>query len=157
VETFFWATTLAAQTVRTPFGLRFSLPMAIAQRIVLGPLPPTDDGARAFANPQVEDLARRIFVVEDKAATAAYPDRQPTRMTVVFRDGTRQTLSAERILGESDHPLPDGALEAKFATLVDQTWGGGAAGAWHDLARIEEISDIRRLIDRWRAAVRSRR
>src|SRR5215470_11586308 len=50
VETFFWAATLAAQTVRTPFGLRFSLPMAIAQRIVMGPLPLTDDGARAFGN-----------------------------------------------------------------------------------------------------------
>jgi 2-methylcitrate dehydratase PrpD len=157
VETFFWAATLAGQTVRTPFGLRFSLPMAIAQRIVLGPSGLIDDGSRAFGNPQVDDLARRVFVVEDKAATAAYPDCQPTRLTVTFRDGTRQTLSAARILGESDHPLPDGALEAKFATLVDQTWGGGAAGAWRDLARIEEISDIRRLIDRWRAAVRSRR
>jgi 2-methylcitrate dehydratase PrpD len=157
VETFFWAATLAGQTVRTPFGLRFSLPMAIAQRIVLGSSGLTDDGSRAFGNLQVEDLARRVFVVEDKAATAAYPDCQPTRLTVTFRDGTRRTLSAARILGESDHPLPDGALEAKFVTLVDQTWGGGAAGAWRDLARIEEISDIRRLIDRWRAAVRSRR
>jgi 2-methylcitrate dehydratase PrpD len=157
VETFFWAATLAGQTVRTPFGLRFSLPMAIAQRIVLGPSGLTDDGSRAFCNPQVEDLARRVFVVEDKAATAAYPDCQPTRMTVTFRDGTRQTLSAARILGESDHPLPNGVLEAKFVALVDQTWGGGAAGVWRDLARIEEISDIRRLIDRWRAAVRSRR
>jgi 2-methylcitrate dehydratase PrpD len=153
VETFFWAATLAGQTVRTPFGLRFSLPMAIAQRIVLGPLPLVDDGGRAFGNPQVEELARRIFVVEDKAATAAYPDRQPTRMTVTFRDGTRQTLSAARILGESDHPLPDGALEAKFIALVDATWGAGAADAWRDLARIEEISDIRQLIDRWRGAI----
>jgi 2-methylcitrate dehydratase PrpD len=149
VATFFWAATLAAQTVRTPFGLRFSLPMAIAQRIVLGPLPLTDDGAGAFSNPQVDDLAHRVFVVEDKAATAAYPDRQPTHMTVTFRDGARETLSAERILGESDHPLPGGALEAKFVALVDATWGGGAAGAWRDLARIEEISDIAQLIDRW--------
>jgi 2-methylcitrate dehydratase PrpD len=149
VETFFWAATLAAQTVRTPFGLRFSLPMAIAQRIVLGPMPLTDDGARAFGNLPVEDLARRIFVVEDKAATAAYPDRQPTRMTVTFRDGTRHTLSAERILGESDHPLPDGALEAKFVAIVDEAWGGGGASAWRDLARIDEISDIRQLIERW--------
>jgi hypothetical protein len=76
---------------------------------------------------------------------------------VTFRDGARQTLSAERILGESDHPLPDGALEAKFISLVDETWGCGAAGAWRDLARIEEISDIRLLIDRWRAAIGSRR
>jgi 2-methylcitrate dehydratase PrpD len=157
VETFFWAATLAAQAVRTPFGLRFSLPMAIAQRIVLGPLPLTDDGARAFANPQVEDLARRVFVVEDKEATAAYPDRQPTRLTVTLRDGTRETLSAERILGESDHPLPDGALEAKFVALVDGAWGGGAAAAWRDLARIDEIADIGQLIDRWCAAIRSRR
>ena len=50
VETFFWAATLAGQTVRTPFGLRFSLPMAIAQRIVLGAPRLTDDGARAFAD-----------------------------------------------------------------------------------------------------------
>src|SRR5262249_36645547 len=54
VETFFWAATLAAQSVRTPFGLRFSLPMAMAQRIVLGPLPLTDESARVFGNPQVE-------------------------------------------------------------------------------------------------------
>ena len=149
VETFFWAATLVAQTVRTPFGLRFSLPMAIAQRIVLGPLPLTDDGARAFGNPQVEDLARRIFVIEDKAATAAYPERQPTRLMVSLRDGTRQTLSAERILGESDHPLPDGVLDAKFVALAEKAWDGGAAGAWRDLARIDEISDIRQLIERW--------
>jgi 2-methylcitrate dehydratase PrpD len=155
IETFFWAATLAAQTVRTPFGLRFSLPMAIAQRIVLGPLPLTDDGARAFGNPRVEDLARRIFVVEDKAATAAYPDHQPIRMTVTFCDGTRQMLGAERILGESDHPLPEGALEAKFIALVEEAWGGGAAAAWRDLARIEEIADIRRLVDRWRGAIGS--
>ena len=87
VETFFWAATLSGQTVRTPFGLRFSLPMAIARRIVHGPVPLTDDGARAFADAHVAALAARIYVVEEKAFTAAYPDRQPTRMTVKFRDG----------------------------------------------------------------------
>jgi 2-methylcitrate dehydratase PrpD len=153
VETFFWAATLAGQTVRTPFGLRFSLPMAIAQRIVLGAPRLTDDGARAFGDPQVAALARKVFVIEDKEATAAYPDRQPTRMTVTFRDGTQHLLSSDRILGESDHPLPDGALEAKFISLVDETWVGGAANAWRDLMRIEEIADIGRLIDCWRAAI----
>ncbi len=154
VETFFWAATLAGQTARTPFGLRFSLPMAIAQRIVLGPMRLTDDGARGFADPRVARLARAIFVVEDKAATAAYPDRQPTRMTVTFRDGTSETLSAERIIGENDHPLPDGALEAKFIELTGEAWGGAAPGIWRDLGRIEEIADVRSLIDDWRNAAR---
>ena len=157
VETFFWAATLAAQTARTPFGLRFSLPMAIAQRIVLGPLPLTDNGDRTFGNPQVDDLARRIFVVENKVATDAYPERQPTRMSLTLRDGTRQTLSAERILGESDHPLPDGVLEAKFVTLVNEGWGGGATTAWRDLVHIDEISDIRQLVERWCGIIGSRR
>ena len=71
METFFWAATLSGQTVRTPFGLRFSLPMAIARRIVHGPVSLTDDGARAFADAHVAALAARIYVVEEKAFTAA--------------------------------------------------------------------------------------
>ena len=146
VETFFWAATLSGQTVRTTFGLRFSLPMAIARRIIHGPVPLTDDGARGFADAQVAALAARIFVVEEKAFTDAYPDRQPTRMTVRFRDGSSEILTAERIRGESDYPLPEALLCAKFVELVDQSWG---AGAWHNLARIEEIEDVSLLIAGW--------
>jgi 2-methylcitrate dehydratase PrpD len=149
VETFFWAATLSSQTVRTPFGLRFSLPMAIARRIIHGPVPLADDGALIFAGAEVAALAARIFVVEEKAFTDAYPDRQPTRMTVRFRDGSSQILTTERILGESDYPLPEALLRAKFVELVDQSWGAGAAGAWHNLARIEEIEDVSLLITGW--------
>jgi 2-methylcitrate dehydratase PrpD len=150
VQTFFWAATLSGQTVRTPFGLRFSLPMAIARRINHGPVPLTDDGSRAFADAQVAALAARIYVVEDKAFTDAYPDRQPTQMTVKFRDGSTESLGAERILGESDYPLPESMLQAKFVELVDQSWGAGAASAWRNLARIDEIEDVSRLIAGWR-------
>jgi 2-methylcitrate dehydratase PrpD len=149
VETFFWAATLSGQTVRTPFGLRFSLPMAIARRIIHGPVPLTDDGAHAFADAQVAALAARTYVVEAKAFTDAYPDRQPTRMTVKFRDGTTESLSAERILGECDYPLPEAILQAKFVELVEQSWGAGAVAAWRDLARIEEIEDVSLLITGW--------
>ncbi|MBO0742745.1 MAG: MmgE/PrpD family protein, partial [Hyphomicrobiaceae bacterium] len=72
VDTFFWAASLAAQAVRTPFGLRFSLPMAIARRIVHGRVALTDDGERAFRDPAVAALAKRVFVVEDTAASSAY-------------------------------------------------------------------------------------
>jgi 2-methylcitrate dehydratase PrpD len=125
--------------------------MSIARRIIHGPVPLTDDGARAFADAHVAALAARIFVVEDKTFTAAYPDRQPTRMTVRFREGSSESVSAERILGESDYPLPEAMLEAKFAELVDQSWGIGSAGAWRDLIRIEEIGDVSRLIAGWRS------
>ena len=85
IETFFMAATMGQQSVRTPFGLsllasRWSLPAAHRPR----PGALTDDGTRAFADPAVEHSAR-VFVTEEKAATAAYPERQPTRMTVVMR------------------------------------------------------------------------
>src|SRR5215470_20274148 len=118
VATFFWAATLAGQSVRTPFGLRFSLPMAIAQRIVHGPVPLTDDGARGFADAQVAALAARIFVVEEKAFTDAYPDRQPTRVRITFKDGRSETAACERMLGEWDHPLPIATLQTKFVELT---------------------------------------
>ena len=149
VETFFWAATLSGQTVRTPFGLRFSLPMAIARRIIHGPVPLTDDGAHAFADERIAALAARIYVVEVKAFTDAYPDRQPTQMTVKFRDGTTESLSAERILGECDYPLPEAILQAKFVELVERGWDAGAVAAWRDIARIEDFEDVSLLIAGW--------
>jgi 2-methylcitrate dehydratase PrpD len=150
VETFFWAATLSAQTVRTPFGLRFSLPMAIARRIIHGPASLIDDGARAFADAEVAALAARIFVTENQSFTDGYPDLQPTRMTVKFRDGSSEMLCAERILGEWDYPLTDSILQGKFVELTDQSWGTDAIHAWRDLAHIEEIEDVSLLISGWR-------
>jgi len=155
VDTFFWAATLAAQTVRTPFGLRFSLPMAIARRIVHGRVALTDDGDRAFCDPAVAALAKRVFVVEDKAASSTYPDRQPTRVRITFKDGRSETAGSERMLGEWDYPLPIAALQAKFVELVEGAWGGGGVRAWTELSRIEEVGDVRKLVAGWREDMRA--
>jgi 2-methylcitrate dehydratase PrpD len=155
IETFFMAATMGQQSVRTPFGCRFSIPMLVAQRIVHGPMPLTDDGTRAFADPVVRELAGRVFVSEDKAATAAYPERQPTRMRIVLRDGRSRMIASERILGESDQPLPSGALEAKFVALTDASWGNAAANAWRDLNGIADVPDVGQLIAGWRSICRT--
>src|ERR1051326_6427118 len=95
---------------------------------------------------------RRIWRAESLSSRTSQP--RPL-IWVGLRPAPRHSLSAERILGESDHPLPDRALEAKFAALVDEPWSGGAASAWRDLARIDEISDIRQLIEGWCATIKS--
>lgn len=152
IRTFFMAATMGQQRVRTPFGLCFSIPMVVARRIAHGALTLTDDGTRAFADPVVQDLAQRIFVTEDQAATAAYPDRQPTAMMVTFSDGRTETLAFERILGESDHPLPAGTLEAKFASLTRMAWPEPVVvAAQRALARIDEIPDMGGLVKDWHA------
>jgi 2-methylcitrate dehydratase PrpD len=149
IRTYFMAATMGQQTVRTPFGCRFSIPILVARRIVHGSTPLTDDCTRAFADRRVIDLAQRVFVSEDQQATAAYPDRQPTHMTLILRDGTSQAVSAERILGESDHPLPPAALEAKFMELAGQAWGDKVKRIWTQLVGIQDVADVSRMVAQW--------
>ena len=156
IETFFLAATMGQQRVRTPFGCRFSIPMLVAQRIAHGSVPLTDDSTRAFADPVVRELADRVFVSEHATATALYPDRQRTRMTVILCGGATHSLASDTILGESDRPFPAGVLEAKFASLTEASWGNAAATAWRDLNRITSIPDVGRLLGAWRAASHSR-
>ena len=155
IATFFWAATMGQQQVRSPFGCRFSIPVAVARMILAGRAPLTDDGAATFADQRVHDLARRIFVTEDKSLTAQYPDRQPTRMIVTFRDGRTETAGCERILGEADHPLSDAALEAKFVELTSPSLGATAPQVWRDLMRIEAVPDLGAFIRGWRTAASS--
>lgn len=152
VATFFWGASMGQQSVRSAFGCRFSIPVAMARRIVHGQVPLTDDGERAFRDPGVADLARRIFVVEDKAATAAYPDLQPTRVTVTMTDGRKVELASERILGEDDYPLSSAQLCAKFGELAGPGLGKATDAAWLDIARIDAVADVRALVAGWRAA-----
>lgn len=152
ISTFFWASTMGQQSVRSPFGCRFSIPVAVASYILRGRTPLTDDGAATFADERVHELARRIFVVEDKALTAVYPDRQPTRMVVTLRDGTTLSVECERILGEADNPLPDAVLAAKFTELAAPRLGDAAGGIWRQLMQIEQVASIGSLVGGWRDA-----
>jgi 2-methylcitrate dehydratase PrpD len=143
VSTFFMAATLHRQTLRTPFALRFSIPAAIARIILHGWPGLTDDGSDGFADPEVHKLAERVFVQEDPDASAAYPDRQPTRLRVTFTDGRVEEAACERILGEYDHPLPPGALQAKFRELVTGTIDDAAVNeTWSTLTALDDAASV---------------
>jgi 2-methylcitrate dehydratase PrpD len=151
VETYFFAATLAQQSARTPFGVRFSIPMLMASHIIRGVAPLTDDCSSILNDPAVADLAQRIFVTESTAATAAYPDHQPTHMTVTYRDGSSEQFSSAITLGEADNPLPDIILKEKFIELTRPTWRGNAETAWGDLMNIDQVANIAQMMDSWAA------
>jgi 2-methylcitrate dehydratase PrpD len=153
VKTYFLASTLGQKSARTPFGVRFSIPMLMASHIIRGVAPLTDDCSAAFGDPSVRELAQRIFVTESRDATAAYPDRQPTDMIVTYHDGVTDRFSSDCTLGESDNPLSDHILRNKFVELSGAVWGNGAEAAWDDLMCIEQVPDVGLMIDRWRTAI----
>lgn len=147
ISTYFMAATMAHQRVDTPFGLRFSIPTLVAAQIVRGLAPLTDDGEQTFADDRVHALAQRVFVTEDAAMTAAYPNRQPADVTIVWTNGTIDRALADRALGESDHPLPDGTLRSKFIALSEQALGlNGAEFAFKAFIGLDSYSSISNLM-----------
>lgn len=157
VETYFMAATMAQQHVNSAFGMRFSLPAAMATRIVHGPSPLTDEPSAAFEDPRVHQLAKRIFVHENKRASAQYPVLQPSRLKLHYRDGRKFEVAAERIVGESDYPLPAGELRRKFIELSAPSIGEPvAAEAWGSLMALDSVTDVALLCASWNNAAQSR-
>jgi 2-methylcitrate dehydratase PrpD len=138
---------LCGQAPTTSFGARFSAPFAVASLLV--------HGGRDFANfdqPAVDDpvrrnLAERITVREEPEFTAAYPGRQRCRMTVRWRGGMRETLTAEHIRGEAENPHAESDLAAKFHATCAPLWGLPASQAMLGrLLAIEDAADLRQLV-----------
>jgi 2-methylcitrate dehydratase PrpD len=134
---------LGGQVPESSFGARFSAPFAVASLLVAGGRDFANFEAAALADPRRRALAHRIRVEEVPAFTAAYPARQPCRMTVTWDDGREESVEATHIRGESENPHDEADLVAKFHAVCEPLWG--AAASRETLARllaIEEVSDL---------------
>lgn len=154
-HTYFMATTMGDPRVTTPFGTRFSLPFAVAARLLGAETGLDGDAAALFARRDVHALAQRVRVIEDQAASAAYPARQATRLRLTLTDGAVLHAAADYIRGEAELPHTDAALEAKFLTLTEPSWGEAAAEACAALRDIDRIERLAPLFTRLRQAGRS--
>jgi 2-methylcitrate dehydratase PrpD len=151
VETYAGAATMAAVDPVGSLGAKFSIPYALAARLVLGHC-----GAAAFREPHLGDarlraLARRVAVVEDPRLTATIPARRPARVTVSLDDGTVLTQQVDAASGDFDRPYPVAALRAKFLELTAPVLGGRAGAAWELALGVEGLKSARELGDGLRA------
>jgi 2-methylcitrate dehydratase PrpD len=152
VETSAMAATMAERDPVGSLGAKFSIPYALAARLVLGHC-----GVDAFRPPALEDprirtLARRVDVVEDPALTAAVPDRRPARVEVRLAGGEVARHQVDSPAGEFDRPYPREDLREKFLELTAPIFGGrGAAAAWSLCEGTEGLKEARELTDGLRA------
>src|SRR5690606_30046181 len=82
VGTYVWAAQLAGQEPHNMLAAKFSLPFSIATTIVHGAATVEAFREPARLEPVTRDLARRVFVREDEAATARLPALRPARVTI---------------------------------------------------------------------------
>jgi 2-methylcitrate dehydratase PrpD len=145
------ATTALAATMREPdpvgsLGAKFSIPYALAVRLVRGETGPEAFREPALSDPRVRGLARRVEVLEDAVLTGQFPARRPARVEVRLRAGEVLTREVPTPSGDFDRPYPESLLREKFLGLAGALLGaGGAAEAWatcRALDRLPCVTDL---------------
>ena len=141
------AASLGHADVRSEFGARFSLPFAVASLLCYGRSGLDNYDAAAVADPRIRALARRVEVKEDPDFTRAFPQRQPTEVTVVLADGTEMSERADFHRGEAENPHPPGAVRMKFLELAAPVWGRETAEVLYDrVLDLERVPDVAALV-----------
>src|SRR5690606_4364930 len=100
----------------------FSVPFAIATILVHGKSDLHAFGEQAVANPAVQALARRVFIVENPAYSRAYPELQQCELKIRLRDGSVAAGRCEVTKGEAAKPHDPQDLKRKFFTLSRMVW-----------------------------------
>jgi 2-methylcitrate dehydratase PrpD len=150
VKAYMLAVMLAEKHVTSSFGARFSVPFALASILVHGRsgLKSFDDAA--VANPQVQALAQRVDLQEDKSFTARYPAEQPATVRIVLKNGAAFEGRSRVTKGEPANPHKPEELRGKFFDLGEAVWGGSVTqDLFEGLMDIESISDFREFSQRF--------
>ena len=144
VRTYMLAAMLAEKRIVSSFGARFSIPFALASIIHHGKsgLGSFDDAAVASA--EVQALAQRVDLQEDKAHTARYPQETPCELRVVMKDGRVYAGSCSTMKGEPSNPHKPEELRGKFFDLGAPIWGEATTRKlFEGLMDVEKLADFR--------------
>lgn len=138
VETYPTAVELTPGTPANPLQAKFSIPFAVATRLLHG----HSDKSAFEADALTEDadtLAERVSVTVAPDIAARVPDARGARVTLELTDGSELTEEVQHARGGAERPWTEPELREKFRTLVDPILDETAAAAlWEgsrDLAR----------------------
>ncbi|MHB2169797.1 MmgE/PrpD family protein [Alsobacter sp. R-9] len=123
IATYVWAAELSGQEPRNMLAAKFSLPFSLATTIVNGAATLEAFRDRARTDAAIRDLARRVFVTEDKALTALLPGLRPARVTVTLTGG--RTLTGESMVnkGDTENPYAPEEIVEKFLEVATPVYG----------------------------------
>ncbi len=143
VETYSLAAQLCDRSPGNMLAAKFSIPFALATYLVHG-----NTGVDCFRSDQVEradiqDLADRVEVTEAPDLTAMMPDRRPSRVTLVMKDGAAHTAETFLNKGDFEAPYPAEVLEEKYYQLAEPVWGRAVAETLREgIMALDRVADV---------------
>jgi 2-methylcitrate dehydratase PrpD len=127
VASYVYAAELDDQAPRNTLAGKFSVPFAVATRLVRGSSRVENFTWDAVRDPKVQALAKRVFVSEDKAMTARLPQFRPARVDVKLSDGRTLSAAVETNRGDDQDPYSRDELTGKYFSLAERVWTNEAA------------------------------
>lgn len=122
VTSYAYAAELDDKAPRNTLAAKFSVPFAVATRLVHGSSAMASFDWDAVRNPAVLALAQKVSVSEDPAMTLRLPLERPARVVITLKSGG--TLSAEAGVNRGDDasPYTREELRGKFMDLTQRVW-----------------------------------
>lgn len=148
IETYSLAAQLCSQEPRNTLAAKFSIPFAIATRIVYGHAGVSSFTPHALNDKAVRALTKKVMVSEDPDLTAMMPDRRPSRVRITLHNG--EILQEEAFInkGDTEDPYNKEELQEKYYELLDPVWGRDLAEElYSQVMALEECADFNLITD----------
>ena len=107
---------------RNTLAAKFSVPFAVATRLVNGSSRLASFTWDAVRDPRVRALARKVTVAEDPAMTRRLPHERPARVVISDRSGRQWVGEAGVNRGDDAAPYSEQELGDKFRELAARVW-----------------------------------
>jgi 2-methylcitrate dehydratase PrpD len=107
---------------RNTLAAKFSVPFAVATRLVRGSSALASFTWEAVRDERTLALARKVELAEDPAMTARLPRERPARVLITTTDGRQYTGEAGVNRGDDAAPYTAQELTGKFLDLCGRVW-----------------------------------
>jgi 2-methylcitrate dehydratase PrpD len=125
---------------------KFSIPYAVAARLVTGRSDITAFLEPVIADPRVRALATRVSVATDPGMSMQRSDPPQAVVRVALKNGRVLERATAVVRGDAANPVGEPVLEAKFRDLAEPVVGrAGADQIVQTIEQLEALADVRAL------------
>jgi 2-methylcitrate dehydratase PrpD len=122
VDTYSYAAELSDKSPKNTLAAKFSVPFAVATRLINGSSALSSFTWQAVRDPAVLALAQKVDLREDTAMTRRLPLERPARVVITLNSGQTVTGEAGVNRGDDASPYSREELRGKFIDLTQRVW-----------------------------------
>jgi 2-methylcitrate dehydratase PrpD len=122
VRSYHLAAELDDKAPRNTLAAKFSVPFAVATRLVNGSSAMASFTWDAVRDPRILALAQKVELAEDPAMTQRLPMERPARVVITGTDGRQWAGEAGVNRGDDASPYTADELTTKFMDLTGRVW-----------------------------------